>query len=1336
MGVLLTLVPASAASAERVEYPGLRTDTSRTYRVAPDRYVTRFFTQAVNFRDGRGGWRAIDGDLVRSARRGFALRPEATPYRLDLPRTLGDPVHFAHGDDWVTFALVGARGAAGAATGNSARYLKALPATDVRYDTLNDGIKETLVLRDATAPRRYRFVLRTSLGLEPRLDDGGRVNLVRPDGTVAFHFAAPFMEDAAGALSTKVGVDLQRRIDGWAMTLSPDARWLRDPGRAWPVKLDPTVRVATSTECAYIRETSNASATQCDNPDFVVGGGGDKRPLIRFDVRALPFASAITSAQMRLHNSGDPGTVSAHQATTPWTALASWHYYDRVNRWANLGGDFVSTAAATTSVALGWNSWDLEPLVQLWVDGLQPNEGVILMTSDWGSPRLATSQRGAATAPYLDVTYVTETVAPVMEPPQHTPSPPPAGWVDNVSLSVKGTATDVGVGLERMTLTEPRPTVFQQHKYFCDITQPATCEATDSTKCGGTWTSRCPITGSKTFNYTTGPFSEGIVRPNLFARDAASNDSSPRDWTLKVDHSKPTLDTPIGELYVRRNRADDRRFEGLYGPSYTVDVVARDGSATVRRSGVKSIAWRVFDVNGNLMKTEDDTQPSTRPCSATEGCHHELQGSYTLNADSLQDGDYRMRIVAYDQLDHDSAPTDFWFTVDRSGDIYTAREWAGAANAGGYEVAMERHALNTMLARRNEQGFVGTRGVTACSQNTSQQCGEVRELTIEGDLGPAAQHLDITRGTTVGDARLDAVAAIREIAVTATGQPTASGDIYGAMGVWQHGPPAHGATFERYDRTETVDVNGQLTTITRRMFVDATTRLPIRDIVLIGGTTERDTYYTYDRSRLDRSQVPANEFAIDRSDPQGTTTTVDYAMSPPPDETDEGGSEDPAPSSAKATSYRQRHALTSDATTVNTSLSPSTNPTYNRSMGAYGMPLLPTEFAEMNERNRAIDAVRTTIDQYGATTGAGTYGGAWLDHAGGGVIRVGFTQNATPHLQPLKALFPYPSRVVVEQVSATLATLESVTDQVGAQITSLESEGIVINSLFADVSDNTVKVGVSNPTSTTEQTLRTRFGPEIKLEAALPFTNGSHTTDPKASRLRTHRPIPPVYAGLKLYARGGRLCSSAFSLIDTPTPTARARRRILSAGHCATGLVRGDPWSHAGKRAGGVRDAIVGNVQDGDQRRGIDAMLLRTRAGYISSLVYVHPGERDAFRAITKSVTIEENPRGKKLCVIGFRRTPPRCATLKSLKATVRGAEGLFYRFGLFEADGESAERGDSGGAIIPADDSDTTAYGVWKGWETFPDGQLAPRPFPRMIFTPITTVTRVFDDFRVLTSR
>ncbi|MEJ2599771.1 MAG: DNRLRE domain-containing protein, partial [Anaerolineales bacterium] len=86
----------------------------------------------------------------------------------------------------------------------------------------------------------------------------------------------------------------------------------------------------------------------------------------------IPFGATITSATLSIYtNSPIDTTVNVHRITTSWTELGV--------TWANFAASYDPAIAGTLPVsAAGWHSTDITALVQDWVNGTDPNYGVLL----------------------------------------------------------------------------------------------------------------------------------------------------------------------------------------------------------------------------------------------------------------------------------------------------------------------------------------------------------------------------------------------------------------------------------------------------------------------------------------------------------------------------------------------------------------------------------------------------------------------------------------------------------------------------------------------------------------------------------------------------------------------------------------------------------------------------------------------------------------------------------------------------------------------------------------------------------------------------------------------
>lgn len=384
----------AAPAAARQELPQSRTRTSRTYALGDGSAQVVLAPGPINYRDGQGAWQPIANTLVPVAAPGYARQNRANGYALQLPADLGGaPVRVSAGAPAVEFALVGARGAP-TFDGATATYADALPGVTVAYEAGAAAVKETLVLRDAAAPRTFAFTVKTSAGLTPKEVDGGLV-FVDGGGAVQLAFEAPFMFDAKGMGAGRAGtvkLQLTPAAGGPTVTLAPDPAWLADPARQWPVTIDPTV-IAVGTNNLYCNLFDGAGATTstCNRGNVDVGFDGAQRArtTLQFDIQgALPAQRQILSAELGLYSYGSSAAgadpLALHRVTRAWTTNATWNTADGAAAWAAPGGDFDPAAAWTTTVdnTGGWRYWYPTRLVQDWYSGGVANNGLLLKAAD------------------------------------------------------------------------------------------------------------------------------------------------------------------------------------------------------------------------------------------------------------------------------------------------------------------------------------------------------------------------------------------------------------------------------------------------------------------------------------------------------------------------------------------------------------------------------------------------------------------------------------------------------------------------------------------------------------------------------------------------------------------------------------------------------------------------------------------------------------------------------------------------------------------------------------------------------------------------------------------
>ena len=196
-----------------------------------------------------------------------------------------------------------------------------------------------------------------------------------------------------------------------AVTFLPPCGWIA-PGS--------TLTLSASAD-NYI-DSSNTSKNYGGSTSLKLNGGGgaQQRPLLLFDTSTIAPGTVVTSALLQLYVgsiSGSKSTSRTSQAfnvTEAWVEGtlsgsgtadgATWNRKNATTNWATAGGSYSSTASGSVTLAgsftSGWISIDITALVQNWVNGSTPNNGVIL-THSLDETFNVNSKEAAANQPQL-----------------------------------------------------------------------------------------------------------------------------------------------------------------------------------------------------------------------------------------------------------------------------------------------------------------------------------------------------------------------------------------------------------------------------------------------------------------------------------------------------------------------------------------------------------------------------------------------------------------------------------------------------------------------------------------------------------------------------------------------------------------------------------------------------------------------------------------------------------------------------------------------------------------------------------------------------------------------
>ncbi|WP_107657275.1 PA14 domain-containing protein [Nocardia suismassiliense] len=290
----------------------------------------------VSVRNSRGGWDPIDTRLVeqKDSKRAIAAR---TGVGIDLAEYANDPKLFRVNQNGtlVTLELKGAAKAGRKVTGSTATYADALPNTDLTYEVSATAIRESIVLKSASAVGEGRWVFKLDTGaLTPKVD-GKIVKITDKSGKVVAALPPIEVWDSAGddkKPSARTGGDYTLARDGeaWQLTVAVDKKWLKESARKFPVMVDPSYAFGFGghTEAIAYRDGAGACAAEDNcgirtgNARSVLGQDSLWRSAIRYDLAPLA-GKTVTGARMDLKLATPladmklPSKVTLYQPTTP-----------------------------------------------------------------------------------------------------------------------------------------------------------------------------------------------------------------------------------------------------------------------------------------------------------------------------------------------------------------------------------------------------------------------------------------------------------------------------------------------------------------------------------------------------------------------------------------------------------------------------------------------------------------------------------------------------------------------------------------------------------------------------------------------------------------------------------------------------------------------------------------------------------------------------------------------------------------------------------------------------------------------------------------------------------
>ncbi len=120
-------------------------------------------------------------------------------------------------------------------------------------------------------------------------------------------------------------------------------------------------------------------------------GSTNRRPILQFSMASIPAGAVIDDAKLVLYMSAaaaNPSSAEIHAVTPTWNeGQATWNDRLTGTPWTTAGGDYDARAIDVQSLnaVLGWKTWNVTQIVDLWYRNRVPNNGMILLGSAGGT---------------------------------------------------------------------------------------------------------------------------------------------------------------------------------------------------------------------------------------------------------------------------------------------------------------------------------------------------------------------------------------------------------------------------------------------------------------------------------------------------------------------------------------------------------------------------------------------------------------------------------------------------------------------------------------------------------------------------------------------------------------------------------------------------------------------------------------------------------------------------------------------------------------------------------------------------------------------------------------
>ena len=412
------------------EVEELREESVKHFKLSDGSYVAAQYNYPVHYDDGSGKLLDIDNALSEGSGGVYANKNSRIKFAKKI--TGNESLFTLHdGNTKITFSLIGAKkGTKGAVTNgkdskedtelqkmlnlenlsSSIIYKDILDGVDLEYVAESLNIKENVIVKEKKEEYTYTFEIKLN-GLTAALNASGDIEITE-NGTdeIKYVIPAPVIYDAEGVYA-ECGIGNYGLTDGgngkYTLALNVSSEWMNAEERAFPVTVDPTVKLSNSNVVDLTISSSNPD-TALHSENYLLVADETIAYWRTTSLPTLPAAAYITSSSITLYTN----VFCFNEYVCSYDVVSAWSKTNITwNTHTAATGTKGKLAAAPTDYEVlssqGAYTWDITPIVRKWYSGT--NFGVAFQKApDLSAAATFHSSESSNTsyAPSLTVSYV------------------------------------------------------------------------------------------------------------------------------------------------------------------------------------------------------------------------------------------------------------------------------------------------------------------------------------------------------------------------------------------------------------------------------------------------------------------------------------------------------------------------------------------------------------------------------------------------------------------------------------------------------------------------------------------------------------------------------------------------------------------------------------------------------------------------------------------------------------------------------------------------------------------------------------------------------------------